>query len=344
MVDLFDPLMIGTLRLPNRLVRSATNMRLAGPQGEVSEELLGVYRKLAQGGVGLCITGHAYVSPEGKVSDGQLGIWDDRLIDGLKRLVETFKTEGGSILVQLSHGGALAFKAPGERLSPSPFKGARGMSPGEIEDLKRAFVEAAKRAKKAGFDGVQLHSAHGYLLSSFLSPKLNRRKDQYGGREGGTRLIGEIILRIKEETGLPVIIKVGPDNGGGNTIEEVIESLKELRKYGLDGVEISRGLVPQEEIMKEKIRPYENEAYNLPYALKVKQSLSDLPVILVGGLRSYETCKEILSKGIEALAFSRPLIREPDLPLRWKQGDRRPATCQSCNLCFNIREPIRCRA
>jgi len=344
MVEPFDPFQIANLRSPNRLVRSATNMRLAGPQGEVSEELLEVYRKLAQGGVGLCITGHAYVSAEGKVSDGQLGIWDDRLIDGLKKLVEAFKAEGGLIFVQLSHGGALAFKASGERLSPSPFKGAKGMSLSEVERVKRAFIEAAKRAKKAGFDGIELHGAHGYLLSCFLSPKVNRRKDRYGGREGGTRFIAEIISGIKEETGLPLIIKLGPDNGEGNTIEDIIESLKELRNYGLDGVEISRGLVPQQEIMKEGIKPYENEAYNLPYALKVKEKMPHLPVILVGGIRSYETSKEILSKGIDALAFSRPLIREPHLPLRWKQGDRRPSTCRSCNLCFNIREPIKCRA
>ncbi len=347
MSGLFEPWKIKGIEFRNRLVRSATNMRLAGPRGEVTEELLQVHRRLAEGGVGLSITGHAFVAPQGKVNPGQLGIWDDGLIEGLKELVGVAHRGGARIFVQLSHGGPLAFCSPQERVSPSPFKGAREMTLEEIQGMIKAFIEAAKRAREAGFDGVQLHAAHGYLLSSFLSPKINKRKDSYGGRAGGIRLLGEIIRRIKAEVGpdFPVLVKMGPDNPpGGNGPEELLEILKALVREGLDGVELSRGIAPQQDIIREGVRPFKNEAYNLPWALKVKGNFPELPVILVGGIRSLEWAEDILRQGIDAIALSRPLIREPELPSRWMKGDRSPSRCISCNLCFTIKDPVRCRA
>ncbi len=347
MSRLFESFKIGPLEVSNRMVRSATNMRLAGPSGEVTKELIEVYRKLAKGGVGLIITGHAYVTPQGKVGPGQLGIWSDRLIPGLKALSQAVQEHGAKAIVQLAHGGPLAYAASGERVAPSPLKGARPLEEREIEDLVKAFLQGAMRAKEAGFDGVQLHAAHGYLLSSFLSPKTNVRKDRFGGREGGVRLLGWIIQEIKHHLGddFPVLVKLGPDSfKDGNTEEDVAAIAFELAKKGLDALEVSKGISPTEDIIRPKVGPGKDEAYNLPCALEVKRKNEGLPLILVGGIRTFEKAEEVVKLGIEAVAFSRPLIAEPDLPKRWKEGDTRPSRCRSCNLCFDVKEPVRCRA
>lgn len=346
MARLFQSFRISTLEVPNRMVRSATNMRLAGPSGEVTEDLIEVYGNLAKGGVGLIITGHAYITPQGKVGPGQLGIWSDELLPGLRVLAEVVHEHGAKAIVQLAHGGPLAYAAQGERVAPSPMKGARPLEEKEIEDLVKAFLQAALRAKEAGFDGVQLHAAHGYLLSSFLSPKANRRKDRFGGREGGIRLLGWIIEELKRHLGndFPVLVKLGPDSSkDGNTEQDVASIASELTKKGLDAIEVSRGISPTEEIIRPGIGPGEGEAYNLSCALEAKRKNKELPVILVGGIRTFEKAEEILEQGIDAVAFSRPLIAETDLPKRWKQGDLRPSKCKSCNRCFDIKEPVRCR-
>lgn len=347
MARIFQSFRIGSLEIPNRLVRSATNMRLAGPSGEVTKDLIEVYRNLAKGGAGLIITGHAYVTPQGKVGPGQLGIWSDELIPGLRALSEVVHEHGARIVAQLAHGGPLAYAAVGERVAPSPMKGARPLKEREIEDLVKVFLQAALRAKEAGFDGVQLHAAHGYLLSSFLSPKANRRRDHFGGREGGIRLLGWIIEEVKHYLGehFPVFVKLGPDSSkDGNTEQDVASIAWELAKKGLDAVEVSRGISPTEEIIRPKVTPGDGEVYNLPCALEVKRRSEGLRVIVVGGIRSFEKAEEVLELGIEAVALSRPLIAEPDLPKRWRRGDLRPSKCRSCNLCFDIKEPVRCRA
>lgn len=347
MPKLFQGYRIGSLEVSNRIVRSATNMRLAGPSGEVTKALIEVYRDLAKGGAGLIITGHAYITPQGKVGPGQLGIWSDELIPGLKALSGVVHEHGAKVIAQLAHGGPLAYAALGERVAPSPMKGARPLEGKEIEDLVKTFLQAAWRAKEAGFDGVQLHAAHGYLLSSFLSPKTNKRHDPFGGREGGVRLLGWIIQEVKRYLGgdFPVLVKLGPDTlKGGNTQQDVASIVSELAKRGLDALEVSKGISPTEEIIRPNVRPGNGEAYNLPCALEVKGKNKELPVILVGGIRTFEKAEEVLGLGIEAVAFSRPLIAEPDLPKRWKQGDLRPSKCRSCNLCFDIKEPVRCRA
>lgn len=342
----FEKWQLSQLSLRNRLVRSATNMRMAGPKGEVTDALLEVHRRLAEGGIGLDITGHAFVSPEGKVNEGQIGVYDDSLIEGLSRLAEVVHSSGAKILLQLAHGGALARAAKGPRIAPSAFLGAREMTEGEVQEVVEKFVQAARRAREAGFDGVQLHAAHGYLLSAFLSPRMNRRRDRYGGREGGVRVLKEIIEGIKgfSGEGFLVAVKLGVDSGkGGNGPQEVVEVLQGLVASGLQCAEISRGVAPVEEIIREGIKPGEGEAYNLEVALYVKERLPSLPLILVGGLRSFEVVSEVIQKGIEAVALCRPLIAEPELPKRWAEGDRSPARCLSCNRCFTVKEEVFCR-
>ncbi|RLA94565.1 MAG: NADH:flavin oxidoreductase [Deltaproteobacteria bacterium] len=337
---------LGQLPLRNRLVRSATNMRMAGPKGEVTDALLEVHRRLAEGGIGLDITGHAFVSPEGKVNEGQIGVYDDSLIEGLSRLAEVVHGSGAKVLLQLAHGGALARAAEGPRIAPSPSLGAREVAEGEVEEVVEKFVQAARRAYEAGFDGVQLHAAHGYLLSAFLSPRMNRREDRYGGREGGVRVLKEIIEGIKALAGdgFLVAVKLGVDGGKrGNGPQEVVEVLRGLAASGLHCAEISRGVAPVEEIIREGVKPGEGEAYNLEVALYVKEHLPSLPLILVGGLRSFEVVLDVIQRGIEAVAFCRPLIAEPELPKRWAEGDRSPARCLSCNRCFTVKEVVACR-
>lgn len=158
-------------------------------------------------------------------------------------------------------------------------------------------------------------------------------------------MLREIVEGIKGEVGrdFPVIVKAGPDSPGGNGPGEVAEALRALVEVGLDGVEVSRGVAPREEIMREGVRPGQGEAYNLPHALVVKEALGRTPVILVGGVRSPGVAEAVLGRGIDAVALSRPLIREPGLPGRWLAGDPSPSACRSCNLCIKERGPVACR-
>jgi len=168
------------------------------------------------------------------------------------------------------------------------------------------FVQAARRAYEAGFDGVQLHAAHGYLLSAFLSPRMNRREDRYGGCEGGVRVLKEIIEGIKALAGdgFLVAVKLGVDGGKrGNGPQEVVEVLRGLAASGLHCAEISRGVAPVEEIIREGVKPGEGEAYNLEVALYVKEHLPSLPLILVGGLRSARAAQAVGRRG----SFTGPL-------------------------------------
>ena len=224
-------------------------------------------------------------------------------------------------------------------------KGANDFSLKEIEKIRSNFVTAAARAEKAGFDGIQIHGAHRYLLSDFLSPVTNTRNDEYGGRNGGTRLIKDIIKGIRSSVGegFVVAIKVGTDiDENGNNQNDLLLSIEEFIKAGLDCVEISKGIAPLDSTIKEKIKPHINEAYNLDVALYIKNHLPDFPIIVVGGIRSIETAEDILRQGINAVALCRPLIMEPDLPYRWMENDRRPATCISCARCIKTEGPILC--
>ena len=343
---IFSPWKIGEVTFRNRLVRSATNMRMAGPRGEITEQLIEVHRELAEGGIGLDVTGHAFVSPEGRANEGQIGVHEDFLSPGLARLAEAVHRAGARIFLQLAHAGMIARPLSGSRMGPYSRRGSKEMTREEIEGVIASFVEGGRRAWEAGFDGVQLHAAHGYLLSQFLSPMINKREDEYGGIRGGVRVLKRIITGIKERAGegFPVIVKIGMDKEGrGMGEEELIEVIGEILEAGLDGVEISRGATDAKEIIREGIVPHQNEAYNLDVARRVKGIFPSLPVILVGGIRSVEVIEEVLSEGIDAVALCRPLLAEPHLPRRWQEGDRRPSECISCNRCIRVREKVKCR-
>ncbi len=187
MSKLFETTEINGMKLSNQFVRAATHEGMAGDDGAVTSKLTQTMVDLAKGGVGLIITGQMYVSPEGNAGSGQLGIDRDELVGGLKSMCDAVHNAGGKIVVQLAHAGNSAVETAGHvPYAVSAFKENTGSPRHELtkEDIKKlvkAFGEAAGRAKEAGFDGVQIHSAHGYLLNQFLSPLHNLRKDEYGG-------------------------------------------------------------------------------------------------------------------------------------------------------------------
>jgi 2,4-dienoyl-CoA reductase-like NADH-dependent reductase (Old Yellow Enzyme family) len=329
---------IADLRLKNRLVRSATAEN-ACRESEMTEEGINLYRGLAAGGVGLIITGYMGVMPEGRSNDLQTVIYDDRFIDSLHRIAgvvhETDKE--CKVVAQLAHVGmqTQATEPVGPTATAWPHVEAkpRALTTKEVEGIVASFAQAARRAKGAGFDGVQLHAAHGYLLSSFLSPYTNTRTDKYGGSLAKrVRIIREIVDQSRALVGpdLPILIKMNCDDlvKGGTDIHSFPQLAKEIGRAGIQAVEVS-GNNP----IREKISSPEEQSYFLSYAQKLRLNV---PVILTGGNRSVERLEQISKAGTpQFFGFARPLLREPNMPARWLEGRGAPeAACISCNRCI----------
>jgi len=347
---LFDKTKINQMELKNRFVRSATWEGLANPDGSCSAEIADMMLKLAKGQVGLIITSHAYVNRYGQGSIRQLGIYDDRFIPGYKEMVERVHEEGSKIVMQISHAGARALiQSKNSRpFGPSSLEikdalNCKEMTKNEIFKTIEDFKKAAVRAKKSSFDGVQLHGAHGYLLSQFLSPFFNKRKDGYGGNvENRARFILEILQAIRSELGrkFTILIKLNSDDfiENGFTPEEMVQVAALLESAGVDAIELSGGMslsvskFPFSRVSKTDYK--EEEVYYRDAAKLYKEKIS-VPLILVGGIRSYELAKELVEKELaDYISLCRPLIREPDLIKRWQEGDIKKAKCISCNGCF----------
>ncbi len=345
---MFEPVNIGPLQLPNRFVRSATWEGLATEVGAVTERLTSLMAELARGGVGLIITGHAYVVPQGQAGRRQLGCYDDALTPGLTEMAGAVHQAGGRIALQLAHAGlqAPAKLTGGPPVGPSsdpPPAGSPGheLTPAEIADLAAAFGRAASRARAAGFDAVQIHAAHAYLLSQFLSPAFNHRTDHYGGPIANrARALLEVYAQVRAAVGddFPVLVKINSSDflEGGLTAEDSVKAAKLLVEAGLNAVELSGGtgasgrFIP---VRPGKIEPGE-EGYYRDTGRALKQVV-DVPVILVGGVRSLAGAEELVKDGAaDLIALCRPLIREPDLIKRWQDGDTAPSACISDNQCF----------
>ena len=356
----FGPKEIGGMVIKNRLVRSATFEGMASEGGGVTGELVELYKTLAEGGVGLIITGYAYVQPSGKAMPRQTGIDRDNLIPGLRKIAETVHEygDGCKVAIQVVHCGRQSFflentVAPSAVFEPLMNIMPREMTVEEVEETIEAFAEAARRAKEAGFDAVQLHAAHGYLLSEFLSPYTNRRTDEYGGNaRKRVKIVEDIYKRTVEKAGkdFPILIKMNVDDflEGGINLNESKKTAERLSKTGFAAIETSGcmwevttrseeelgwrpAMIPESRI---NIRSKDKEAYHLPYAREIKKVI-DIPLILVGGIRSLDVIEKILAEGsADFVALSRPLIREPDLPNRWLKGiGGLTADCISCNGC-----------
>jgi len=348
MSKLFEMSMINGMELSNRFVRSATWEGMATADGAVTSKLIETMTALARGGVGLIISSHAYIRPEGQAGPWQLGIYKDELIHGLQEMTKAVHDSGGKIIMQLAHAGNFApKKLIGQPpLVVSDFEGLASSPRQEItkqgiREIVSAFADAARRAKSADFDGVQIHSAHGYLLSQFLSPAFNRRKDEYGGDVlNRARIHLEVYQAIRQVVGqdYPVLIKLNCRDfvENGISLEDSLEVAKLLAHAGMDAIELSGGFMTSDKLSPSRsgINSEEKEAYFREDARAMKKEIG-MPLILVGGMRSFEVAEKLVQDGTaDYISMSRPLIREPDLINRWKAGDRRRAECRSDNLCF----------
>ncbi len=359
---IFEPVCIGGLELPNRLVRSATWEGLADSEGRVTSPLTAIYERLAGGGVGLIISSYLYVQRIGQQSFGQLGADRDELIPGLAELAAAVHADGGRLVGQLVHCGGQADRrrngnqlpvAPSAVDSPGYPVTPRELALEEIDEIIADFATAAVRLQEAGFDGVQLHGAHGYLLAQFLSPLRNRRNDAYGGSLANRARFGREVygaVRSAVGTDFPVLIKLNANDflDGSTTEEDAAYLAAALAENGIDAIEVSGGTPGSGKLgaARPDIRRAEDEAYFRPQAEAIRAAAPQVPLILVGGLRSPDVIEEVLASGAaDLVAMSRPLIREPELPERWRRGERGRAGCISCLGCFRpagAGEGIRC--
>jgi 2,4-dienoyl-CoA reductase-like NADH-dependent reductase (Old Yellow Enzyme family) len=364
---------IAGLVLKNRLVRAATSETMATDDGAATDELVDLYSNLARGGAGLIITGHIYVEPRGQYEPWQLGLDRDDRIAPLTRVTDAVHRHGGVIFAELSHAGSQSLIPQIVPLAPSIVPNAIfARPPTEMTDVdvRRVIADfgaAAARAKRAGFDGIHLHSGNGYLLAQFNSPHTNRRDDRWGGdAQRRMQFILDVYDAVREATGpnFPITARLGLADAvsDGLTLEDGLAIARQLAARGLAALEVTYGVMTS---YRENIRPYAGttrwraiadgmlhrafsapvpEAYYRPFARAAKAAI-DIPVILVGGLRSTHVMDDVIRSGdADFLAMARPFVREPDLPNKIEAGRRGPVDCVSCNICFLHEgiDPLQC--
>lgn len=328
MKSIFDSFELGNLKLKNRVMRSATWLALADEEGNLTEPLIETYRALAEGGVGAIITGITSVSPHDAYLEGIVQFHDDKFIEQHKKFTDMIHEYDCKIFMQTALVDSVFYI--GDELYRVPIN---QLTEEHIDEFVNLFRDAAARAKAAGYDGIQLHAAHGFFLSKFISPLYNSRKDEYGGMpENRAKVLGEILDRVREVVGknFCVIAKINGDDfsDGGLNIHDCITACRTMKEHGIDGMEISGNFTSRE------ARAGANEGYFQKYAVAVKERV-DLPIILVGGHRSIENMNATLFKtDIDLLSVSRALIREPGIINRWKAGDLKPSACIGCNACY----------
>lgn len=347
---LFEPTFIGTLSIKNRFVRSATWEGMADEDGSCTSRLVDLTGELAKGEVGLIVSSHAFVSPEGQAGPWQLAVHADQFIPGLAQMAKAAHADGSTIVLQLAHAGLQAAVPLTKKgaFGPSSLPKEDGtlcrqMTLAEIQQTVDAFVAAAGRAKTAGFDGVQIHAAHGYLLSQFLSSYYNKRQDDFGGSiENRARIVLDILGRIKSTLGndFPVLIKMNSEDfiDVGMNVEEMLQIAQMLERAGIDGIELSGGTADGvsrfKPVRRGRLRSEEDEVFYRDAAKRYKEIIK-VPLILVGGIRSFSVAERLIDDGAtDFVSLCRPLIREPRLVDRWKSGDTAKSECGSCNLCF----------
>jgi 2,4-dienoyl-CoA reductase-like NADH-dependent reductase (Old Yellow Enzyme family) len=359
---LFEPANIKNIRLKNRFVRSATMEGMATSDGLPTAALKRLYCLLADGEVGFIITSGAIIEPYKHFPEAfssPLAIDEDAKIEVWRDLIGAVHKRGAKIAMQLTYLGrqdipewrgstpVAPSAVPIEKTGVTP----REMTIREIKDVVEKFAHACRRVKKAGFDAVQLHGAHGNLINNFMSPFTNIRTDDYGGNtENRARFTVEIVERARDLIGpdFPLMIKMNFNDftPEGLDVDEAVKIAEIIAQSGIDCIEVSGGTLSESKsnIAVKGIVKREHEAYFRMYSKALKESVS-IPVILVGGHRTPEVAANVLEDGAaDFISMSRPLVREPGLIKRWKAGKLEKASCISCNQCFDnwIFRPLRC--
>ncbi|MBQ8964342.1 MAG: NADH:flavin oxidoreductase [Clostridia bacterium] len=330
MKKVFEPGELRNLRLKNRLVRSATWEGLGLPNGGLTEETYAIYEELAKGGVGGIITGFTSVALNDFYFGGMMRLCDDALIPQYKKLVDIIHREDCPVIAQLALGAFYRPTANGRFTQVEP----DDMTTEEIHLVINQFIDAAVRAERAGFDGVQIHAAHFFFLSRFVSPAVNHRTDAYGGSTANrARILLEILAGIRAcAPRLHITAKVNSSDFtyGGLGEDESLEICQLLAVNGIDSIEVSGNGTSVS-----GIKAHVNEGYFVPFAARLAEAV-DVPVIAVGGFRALDTMEAVLNQTkVELISLSRPLLREPDLPRRMQADPTAVSRCISCNRCYS---------
>jgi 2,4-dienoyl-CoA reductase-like NADH-dependent reductase (Old Yellow Enzyme family) len=370
-VDPFSPVQLGPVTLRNRIIKAATFEGMTRKH-VVSDRLIDYHRAVASGGVGMTTLAYCAVSEDGQGAPGEILVRDEA-VPGLAQFAEAMHEAGAGASMQLGHAGPVAAGtghqglAPSRVFAPQALKFTRAATDDDLARITADFASAARRAVSAGFDAVELHFGHGYLVSSFLSPRLNRRTDSWGGSvENRARLARQIATSVREATGdrVAVLAKLNMADGvpGGLWLDDSIEVARMLESDGaLDAIVLTGGssfenpmylfrgeapITEMAETFPPKLRlgfklvakrflvtyPFE-EAYFLPYARQFRAAL-DMPLILLGGINKLDTVRAALTEGFEFVQMGRALLREPDLIARWQKADDHESLCIHCNKCM----------
>ncbi len=349
---LFSPGKIGNVQIKNRIVRSATWVARATEDGYITEDFIEFYSELAKGGTGLIISGYIAVDPLGAATPRMAGLYDDSYIPGQKKFVETIHEYSDvKIAAQIAHTGNNLYDKNYEPIGPSPIwndlkkKLCHELTTEEVKQVIKKFVEAGYRAYECGYDMVQIHGAHGYLLSDFVSPFNNKRTDEFGGDyQKRAKILVDIFTQLRDEVGknFPIFIKLNTRDymEGGLELDEAKKIAKILIDTGYDAIEPSCGrfnvrFSRRKTYPAVMLKSSEDENYFLPNVKELKPIMKNRPIILMGGVRNPITAEKILKENTaDFIAMCRPFIYEPDLPNRWKSGDSSPVLCISCNACL----------
>jgi len=311
LAGLLDPLEVKGLTLRNRIVMPPMQTGRATVKGAVTDRLISFYVRRSAA-LGLLIVEHSYVSAGGKLSPKQLGIYNDELIDGLEKLSARIHAVGTPVVLQITHAGGVANRQVigAEPAGPSATRNARELKRSEIEALVEEFAVAAERAIKAGFDGVELHGAHGFLLNQFFSPLLNKRGDEYGGSlENRMRFPLMVVERVRESVrGRLLLYRLGADDldPNGTRAEDSATFATKLEQYGVDVIDVSGGLCGSEPKQLRNVK-----GYFVPQAYEIKRAVK-APVIGVGGITDAEYADKLVRDGkVDLVAVGRALWKDP---------------------------------
>lgn len=349
MRNVFDPIKIGNMTLKNRFLRSATWEALSDEDGHVGERQYEIYEELAKNEIGLICTGYARILKEEQPNAAMMGIYEDGFIPEYQKLTETVHKYGSKIMMQLAYGGTkTTFRTEGRTIfspsdipDPSTHTAGTPMTKQDIAYVTDAYAHAARRAMESGFDAVQIHAGHSYLLNQFLSPYYNRREDEYGGSlENRLRIIRGIYEAIRRETtpDFPVLIKITCSDflEGGLAFDEVKKACPLLEKMGFCAIEVSGNIHGKAEALSGKV--YDGHTiirggYFIEFAEEIADTV-DIPVFVTGGVRDITQLNSWLnSTNLTGFGLSRALLAEPGLIKRWKAGDTTPSRCLHCSRC-----------